>query len=361
MEQLDSACPPNLDAVHRRVLCEMLERGNLVEGTDGLFYGRLQTSNAPEAEQFSGRRHAVHLFWSRGERRQCVFLEAFNACVAAGFPCIFESDAPDQSLLGTSAKEAVERGITHLGTIGRESALFLQSISDSFATVWLAGSASENCLNGKTWVVQNHEENMLSDPHKLLTMQSPTTLAQARRTRLGEVCFPHRGGVWDAKGGVQTSSTVINGSRWCGTEVTSWASPSGWLTQLHVDKHQVAGKIYLPVSVCTVRPVRRDHIGPAKRAIIISPGDMDVVVRVFGLRLEEIPADQCRVKLDLEGLAKVLREHKCKFTVIEFPPDCSYMIPAGAAHMFETLGLIESSGWLPCLKGVEMRVIDVKS
>lgn len=341
----------------------MLERGDLVEGTGGLFYGRLQTSNAPEAEEFSGRRHAVRLFWSKGEARQRAFREAFNACVAAGLPCIFELDAPDQSLIGTSAKEAVERGVTHLGTIGHESALFLCSISDSFATGWLAGSASENCLNGKSWVLQNHEENMLadsSDRRKLVTMQSPTTLAQARRTMLGEICFPQRGGMWDTKGGVENSSTVIGGSRWWGAEVTSWASSSGWLTQLHVDKHQVAGRMYFPVSVGTVRPVRRDHIGPVKRAIIISPGDMDLVVRVFGLRLEKIPADQCPVKFDLAGLAEVLREHKCRFTVMEFPPDCSYMMPPGAAHMFETFGLIESSGWLPCLKGVSMRVIDVK-
>lgn len=364
LQRLDSTCPSDLEAPHRRVLRDMLDRGDLVEGTDGLFYGRLQTSNAPDAEEFSGRRHAVNLFWSKGEGRQRAFLEAFSACVAAGFPCFFESDAPDQSMLGTSAKEAVERGVTHLGTIGRECALFLCSISDSFATSWLAGSASENCLNGKTWVVQNHEETVLadsSDPRRLVTMESPTTLAQARRTRIGEICFPQRGGVWDTKGGAEISGTMINGSRWWGTEVTSWASSSGWLTQLHVDKHQVADRLYFPVSVGTVRPVRRDHIGPVKRAIIISPGDMDLVVRVFGLRLEKIPADQCPVKLDLDGLAIVLREHKCRFTMIELPPDCSYMMPPGAAHMFETLGLIESSGWLPCLKGVEMRVIDIKS
>eukprot|EP00903_Cladosiphon_okamuranus_P018123 g16678.t1 len=57
---------------------------------------------------------------------------------------------------------------------------------------------------------------MLADsaaPRKLVTMESPATLAQARRTRLGEICFPQRGGKWDTKGGAETSFVEIDGLR----------------------------------------------------------------------------------------------------------------------------------------------------
>ena len=99
-----------------------------------------------------------------------------------------------------------------------------------------------------------------------------------------------------------------------------------------------------------MRAVRRDHVGPAKRAIVVCAGDKDKVLSTFGLDLQKLPSFQYTgKKVDLEGLARILRAAKIRFVVMEFLSECSYIIPSGCAHMFVTLGLIESSTWFTSL------------
>lgn len=99
-----------------------------------------------------------------------------------------------------------------------------------------------------------------------------------------------------------------------------------------------------------MRPVRRDHFGPAKRAIVVCAQDRMKVATTLGLDLDEIPTHQYQRTIDLMGLAKILTENQIRFVVMDFPGNCSYIIPPGCAHMFETYALVESSGWLPSLK-----------
>ena len=102
-----------------------------------------------------------------------------------------------------------------------------------------------------------------------------------------------------------------------------------------------------------MRPVRRDHVGPAKRAIVVCAQDRVKVAKLLRLDLHEIPAHQYRGKMDLIGLAKILTENKIRFVVMDFPVNCSYILPIGCAHMFKTYGLVESSGWLPSLTALK--------
>lgn len=182
------------------------------------------------------------------------------------------------------------------------------------------------------------------------SMNSPDAIGLLRRTRMAEMCFPQRGGKWGAKGGSETLPITIGGEAWCGSEVTSWAMSEGAVTNPHIDTHVVRGeRIFLPAAA-TMRAVRRDHIGPGKRAIVVCAGDKDKVVTMLGLDLEKLAHCQYSGEVNLEGLAEILREAKVRFVLMEFPPECSYIIPSGCAHMFLTMGLIESSTWMTSLK-----------
>jgi len=357
---------PGLEDKHKRVLAGMCDSGELLQGVDdfgdgdirgvgnGMFYGILRVSNAP-AEGQGGRRGGSRLFWCKGDARRDRTTEVFEACVSAGFPLVIESDAPDASLMGAVAGEAITQGYTGLGKTGRDTAMLVQKLKPCFVDEWKSGSAKEDCLAG-SWAIQNIEDNILVDkanPLNLWSMRSPKAIKILQRTRMMEMCSSSGKGRWSGRSGEQNSTIVIDKERWGGSEVTLWAMSKGIITLPHFDTHTVAGTTFFAAAVGTMRPVRRDHIGPAKRGILVCAQDRLKVARMLKLDLHEMPQDQYRLgKLDLQGFAKILTEHKIKFVVMDFPPNCSYILPAGCAHMFETYGLVESSGWLPSLKAL---------
>lgn len=73
---------------------------------------------------------------------------------------------------------------------------------------------------------------------------------------------------------------------------------------------------------------------------------------IQALRLNTTKTATCQYSgtiASLEGLVPVLKAHGIRFVVMEFPSSCSYIIPSGCAHMFVTLGLIETCAWHPSL------------
>lgn len=168
LEHVKKASLPGLDDDSSRVLEEMLERGELLEGVgdfgdgkvkgvgNGLFSGILRVSNAPAEEEGGGRRGAHRLFWCKGGPRKDRAKEVFEACMSAGFPLVFESDAPDRSVMGAAADDAVAQGYAGLGKTGRDTALVVQKITPAFVEAWKSGSATDDCLTG-SWQIQNLE------------------------------------------------------------------------------------------------------------------------------------------------------------------------------------------------------------
>lgn len=171
-----------------------------------------------------------------------------------------------------------------------------------------------------------------------------------------KMCAPWSGGRWGERGGDQTSEVLVNDvetnemETWGGSEVTFWAMPKGSITKPHFDVQSILGRTFFAPAVGTIRSVRRDNTGPLKRAIVVSAHDRMKVKEVFRLDLDEIPSHQYRHAISLLDFAKKLEEKQIRFVVVDFPGDCSYFLPPGCAHMFETNALAESSGWLPCLK-----------
>lgn len=101
----------------------------------------------------------------------------------------------------------------------------------------------------------------------------------------------------------------------------------------------------------TIRPVSRVPLDAAKRAIVISALDKDEAMEVLKLDVSQQLQAQHPGKIDLNGLARKLRGNSVRFVAMEFPPECSYILPSDCAHVFVTLALVESPTWLACLKG----------
>lgn len=357
---------PGLDEKSRCILEGMYDSGELLEGVadfgggsvkgvgNGMFYAILRVSNAP-AEGDGGRRGANRLFWCKGDARKDRTSEVFRACTSAGFPLIFESDAPDASVMGAVAGEALLQGYTGLGKTGRDTAMLVQKLSSDFVDEWKSGSAKEDCLVG-SWAIQNAEDDILVDkanPHNLWSMRSHKAIKILQRTRMSKMCSSSGQGRMGRKGGEQTSTIKIGEERWGGSEVTMWAMSKDIITLPHFDTHTVSGTTFFAAAAGNMRPVRRDHVGPAERAIVVCAQDRVKVAKLLRLDLHEIPAHQYRGKMDLIGLAKILTENKIRFVVMDFPVNCSYILPIGCAHMFKTYGLVESSGWLPSLTALK--------
>lgn len=85
------------------------------------------------------------------------------------------------------------------------------------------------------------------------------------------------------------------------------------ITKPHFDTHTVSGTTVFSAAAGTMRPVRRDYFGS---------------------------------KIYLMGFAKIVKENQVRFVVIDFPGEYSYIVLSGCAHMMETNGLVESSGFL---------------
>lgn len=68
------------------------------------------------------------------------------------------------------------------------------------------------------------------------------------------------------KGGQGLTPVRIGEQEWGGSEVTNWAMSKDSITKPHFDTHTVSGTTFFAAAAGTMRPVRRDHFGPAKRA-----------------------------------------------------------------------------------------------
>lgn len=147
----------------------MYDRGDLLDGVDnigaggeegiknGFFYGVARRRTAPAADHDSRDRGSVPLFWTMGAGRRQRTLSDFNAYARAKFPYLMEGDAPDESVMGTSAMDAVDAKVEKLGTLGRKQGIFRFDVSRDFAEKWKSGGVGPGCLKGYTWAIQNHE------------------------------------------------------------------------------------------------------------------------------------------------------------------------------------------------------------
>lgn len=148
-----------------------------------------------------------------------------------------------------------------------------------------------------------------------------------------------------------TQKAKIGGKFWGGSRVTFFCMGRDGFTRPHVDTQNVHGvDLFLPAAG-TMRSVQHSDEGPAKRAIIVCVHDREKAIRVLDLSIEEASSCQYRGHIrTLEGLARELRTHNIRFVIVDYPPNCSYLIPWGCVHAFCTLRVVESAVWHPCLK-----------
>jgi len=184
----------------------------------------------------------------------------------------------------------------------------------------------------------------MADQVSYSTLKSSAAIQIVRSTRMGGLCYPRRSGVSPG------SQTQTKRGSWGGSEFTSFAVNSGYVTNTHVDLFEVDGKTVLPPSVGMLHAVNQNHVGPAKRAIVVCDLDREAVVEALRLDLSQRTFRQYTGPIKtLEDLASVLRERDLRFVVMDFPAGCSYILPGGCAHMFVTMGLIENIVWHPSL------------
>lgn len=168
-----------------------------------------------------------------------------------------------------------------------------------------------------------------------------------RATRMGSLCYPTRGHL---KGGSETVPTTVGTKSWGGSEFTSFLMTAGAVTNTHIDMHVVHDREFDVPAAGTMWSVARDHVGPAKRAIVMCSHDKERVIQALRLNTTKTATCQCSGTIaSLEGLVPVLKAHRIRFVVMEFPSSCSYIIPSGCAHTLVTLGLIETCAWHPSL------------
>lgn len=208
----------------------------------------------------------------------------------------------------------------------------------------VAGNARNFNTDVHCFALVLQQEDVKVDEVSYSSLESKTAIKMVRSTRMGGWCYPRRRG---AEPGSQTQKRP---GTWGGSEFTSFAVNRGYITNTHVDVFEADGERVYPPSVGILTAVNRNHVGPAKRAIVVCADDREAVVEALRLDLSERTFRQYSGPMKtLEGLASVLREKGLRFVVMEFPAGCSYILPAGCAHMFVTLGLIESVVWHPSL------------
>ena len=180
------------------------------------------------------------------------------------------------------------------------------------------------------------------------TMKNDAVTKMIREgTRIGELCFPGRG---RHSGGVLTGDSA-DGVSWSGSECMHFAKDNG-MTNPHVDVQSVpggTGKIYHMPAAGIIRTVNRDdtHV-PAKQAIVVHADDMSKVIETLDIDTRKESTSQYGGKpRTLPEFAIVLRDAGIRFVVMDFPWRCSYVLPAKCAHVFITLGLVESAAWHP--------------
>lgn len=101
-----------------------------------------------------------------------------------------------------------------------------------------------------------------------------------RATRMGSLCYPTRGLL---KGGSETVSTAISTRSWEGSEFTSFLMTAGAVTNTHIDMHVAHDREFDVPAAGTMWSVNRDHVGPAKRAIVMCSHDKERVIQALRL------------------------------------------------------------------------------
>ena len=100
-----------------------------------------------------------------------------------------------------------------------------------------------------------------------------------------------------------------------------------------------------------IRKVNHAHTeGPAKQAIVVHAGDMDRNAEIETLKIDtakESTSQYGGKVRTLPEFARALRGAGIRFVVMDIPARCSYALPARCAHVFITIGLVESAAWHP--------------
>lgn len=166
-------------------------------------------------------------------------------------------------------------------------------------------------------------------------------------TRMGELCFPRRG---KHRGGSLTGNSA-DGVAWGGSECMLFAKDGG-MTNPHVDVQSVPGGtgkiVHMPAAGIIRKVNHADTQGPAKQAIVVHADDMSRVIETLKRDTGKESTSQYGGRLQtLPEFARVLRGAGIRFVVMNFPARCSYALPAKCAHVFTTIGLVESSAWHP--------------
>lgn len=191
------------------------------------------------------------------------------------------------------------------------------------------------------------QENNRVDDDTYETVESKEARDLVQETSMGFLCFPKRRG---SNGGSETVLQKNGSESFGGSSVGTFLMSEGCVTDTHIDQYDVNGNEIDVPAAATLWSVERTPPGPVKRAIVVCSADRDDVIRVLSLDIRKNATCQYAGPIEcLEELGAKLKEHKIRFVVVDFPPDCSYIIPPGCAHMFVTLGLVESSVWHPSL------------
>ena len=168
---------------------------------------------------------------------------------------------------------------------------------------------------------------------------------------MGELCFPRRGNHHQC--GTLTGSEA-DGVAWSGSECMLFAKDGG-MTNPHVDVQSVPGGtgriIHMPAAGVIRKVNRGDTRGPAKQAIVVHADDMLTVIETLKINTNKESTSQYGgPSRTLPEFARVLKSNGIRFVVMNFPSECSYALPARCAHVFVTIGLVESSAWHPVYK-----------
>ena len=168
---------------------------------------------------------------------------------------------------------------------------------------------------------------------------------------MGELCFPHRS---RGRQGGKLTGCRADGVEWSGSECMLFAKDGG-MTNPHIDVQSVPGGsgqiMYMPAAGVVRRVNHQDVPGPAKQAIAVHADDMDTATDTLDIDIRKESTSQYRGTLTtLPQFARKLREAKIRFVVMDFPGRCSYALPAQCAHVFITIGLVESAAWHPVFK-----------
>lgn len=180
-------------------------------------------------------------------------------------------------------------------------------------------------------------------------IKAPGGLALVRDTRLGRLCSPTSAPV--PKGSL-TTILKQDGQSWSGGDVSAFVMTTGAVTAPHLDVESVFDKQMFVHAAATLRCINRFNTGFSKRAVIVSRRCKEKTIDVLDLKVDRPPNKMYSANgeiVTLDDFVGVLVKHDIDYVDVRFPSSCSYVIPSGCVHMFETLDLVESALWSPSI------------